>query len=800
MRGQTKLVASPLGESSEKVRTSIRGSVKKANALKEPLSKRELTTREKIILLEASKLHGSRFPPWTSPPTSSEFEPLAGQLCFIDNVEFPLSAVQLEVFDAWRRPRELLEQSRTTPSWRPTMLAHGKVDLVQDITTDCSVVASLCAATARSEHGNPDIITRNIYPYDRSLKQLTISTNGKYILRLHFNGCPRSVIIDDRLPVSRTSRVLHVTDRNNPGLLWPALVEKAYLKVRGGYDFPGSNSGTDLWVLTGWIPEQIFLQSDDIARNALWRRTLSAFNYGDVLITLGTGKLTPNEEEGLGLAGEHDYAVINMKELEGQQLFLVKNPWSEGTVWKGHVYRGDAMMENDMAKTSTRDTEPLAPGTFWMGLNDIFQSFESMYLNWNPGLFSHREDIHFQWNLTESSSPEGSFATNPQYEVRSTVGGTVWALLSRHFTSRDDESDKDPNLSENGDTVENGFISLYAFDNNGERVFSSDEATVHGPYVDSPNTLLKLELPDWRAYTIVVSGLGLPRSVNTFTLSAFSLDSLSLVEAQDKYIHTVLQNGAWTPFTAGGNASSSSYRTNPQFSLYLAVTSNVAILLGNSSECYPVHVKLVWANGKQIQSIKTRDIVGDSGEYRKGYAFAEIQDVQAGVYTIVCSTFEQGQLGKFTLRVSSMSACVVNRIPAATAGRFVTKVQAALHAPGSEFLWAPLISHRLNRISISARSRVEDSRSEKSTKRFWKLEIHHGHPRSERIVAVSRDDEFLDGQGGVWIGDFGIEPDMCEDGGLWLVLERLECSVPQTAEYVDVEIFSDCPIKVGDWI
>ena len=87
-----------------------------------------------------------------------------------------------------------------------------------------------------------------------------LSSNGKYILRLYFNGCPRAVIIDDRLPVSRSPRMLHVIDRNNPSLLWPALVEKAYLKVRGGYDFPGSNSGTDLWVLTGWIPEQIFLQ------------------------------------------------------------------------------------------------------------------------------------------------------------------------------------------------------------------------------------------------------------------------------------------------------------------------------------------------------------------------------------------------------------------------------------------------------------------------------------------------------------------------------------------------------------
>ena len=552
-----------------------------------------------------------------------------------------------------------------------------------------------------------------------------------------------------------------------------------------------------------------FTASDDVAHNSLWRRTFRAFSYGDVLITLGTGKLTSNEEEGLGLAGEHDYAVINMKELQGQQLFLVKNPWSEGTVWKGHIYCGNAMIENSqrfqdlckfsMSTTSTGDAEPLPPGTFWMGLNDIFQSFESMYLNWNPCLFSHKEEVHFKWNLAGFSSPEGSFVSNPQYEVINSVGGTVWILLSRHFTSRDYRSDKDPSNFVNGDTGESGFISLYAFDSNGERVFSSDKAAVRGPYVDSPNTLLKLELPAKQAYTVVVSEQGLPRSVNTFTLSAFSLHSLSLVEARDKYTHTVLRHGVWTTLTAGGNASSLSYHTNPQFSLFLAATSNVAVILENFSECYPVHIKLVWANGKQISSIKTRDVVGDSGEYRKGYAVAELRDVQAGVYTIVCSTFEQGQLGRFTLRVSSMSACAVNRIPAATAGRFITKLQSALLAPGREYLSAPLTSLRLNRISISARSRVEDSTSNKSAKAFLKIGIYHGQPPSKRIVAVSGDDELLDGQGGIWICDVDIEPSMCEDRGLWLVLERLERSVLHVPEYVDTEIFSDFPITVGDW-
>jgi hypothetical protein len=87
-----------------------------------------------------------------------------------------------------------------------------------------------------------------------------VSASGKYVLKLYFNGCFRRVVIDERLPSSITDRTLYVVDRLNPQLIWPALLEKAYLKVRGGYDFPGSNSGTDLWVLTGWIPEQIFLQ------------------------------------------------------------------------------------------------------------------------------------------------------------------------------------------------------------------------------------------------------------------------------------------------------------------------------------------------------------------------------------------------------------------------------------------------------------------------------------------------------------------------------------------------------------
>ena len=149
---------------------------------RELLSKRELTTGEKVILLRSSKLNGFKFPPWTSPPAPSDFESQAGQDKYLyvssyrkqkthcvffrlltssrDDAEFRLSKTQLEVFDGWRRPGEALNPPNGSQIQSPSMLAEGKLDLVQDVTSDCSVVASLCAVTARRERGHSDVMSK----------------------------------------------------------------------------------------------------------------------------------------------------------------------------------------------------------------------------------------------------------------------------------------------------------------------------------------------------------------------------------------------------------------------------------------------------------------------------------------------------------------------------------------------------------------------------------------------------------------------------------------------------------------
>ena len=82
--------------------------------------------------------------------------------------------------------------------------------------------------------------------------------------------------------VSRCSHSSHAEE------LWVSILEKAYMKVNGGYDFPGSNSGIDMHALTGWVPEQLRTDSGDFKRDRLWQRMTSASKFGDCLITVAT--------------------------------------------------------------------------------------------------------------------------------------------------------------------------------------------------------------------------------------------------------------------------------------------------------------------------------------------------------------------------------------------------------------------------------------------------------------------------------------------------------------------------------
>ena len=128
------------------------------------------------------------------------------------------------------------------------------------------------------------------------------------MVKLFINNEYRCVFIDDYFPCTEYYNVLCA--HSNKGKLWVSLIEKAYLKVHGGYDFMGSNSSRDLYCLTGWLPEKLDLKVSE--KDLLWKRILKGYKNKDCLITLGTGDIP--DEDSIGLVSHHAYGVLEIIE------------------------------------------------------------------------------------------------------------------------------------------------------------------------------------------------------------------------------------------------------------------------------------------------------------------------------------------------------------------------------------------------------------------------------------------------------------------------------------------------------
>ncbi|KAL6850914.1 cysteine protease [Amphichorda felina] len=365
---------------------------------------------EEVILRDASRLHGNSFPPWDSEPNETEFQYSPSGGLFLDDAIFTLSPTQTGTFAGWQRPAELIHGLGP----RADETANADVDLeraffsirmetcdlVQDVTTDCSVVAGLSAAI-------------NILIGKRSSK--------------------------------------------------------------------------------------------------------SSFR--------GTGCISPEEEEATGLVGEHDYAVQGLRDEEGLRLMLVKNPWCNGPVWTGG-WQSTAQKSYPGSSTA-RDSEYIDAGTegrisgaLWVTLEDVAQNFESMYLNWNRDLFPHRQHRHFTWEMPPPHL-RATLACNPQFSVVAPSGGLLWMLVSRHFQDAELEIVRRRTESMAAAARQLGFMSILVFDSGGNRVQVTGEETYRGPYVDSPQTLARLDTTAGKCYTVVLDQHEFPLSKYTFTLTLF---------------------------------------------------------------------------------------------------------------------------------------------------------------------------------------------------------------------------------------------------------------------------------------
>jgi hypothetical protein len=556
-----------------------------------PTKPARLSAREKSILARSSTVDGRQYLPWCvemDPGDAARFpagwDPSgagnASRLFHDPHGLMTLSPSQINRFKSWARIADIAQAAQ--PPCKPRIVAAAGISadrVRQQSVPDCSVIASLCIAAHYEGTRKMPLISGIIYPQDARGSPV-YNPCGRYLVRLFFNGCFRRVEVDDRLPVDAQGQPL-CAHSSDAGEFWPAILEKAYLKLcNGGYDFPGSNSAIDMHAFTGWLPERFDLkETAALEEGRVWHRLLSAMQSGDCLATVGTGEMSAAEEQRTGLVSGHAYAVLGVQELSGAaaaaapgarngqlQLTRLKNPWAR-TVWRGRYSPFDTAswtppLRAAAGRGAEGDLQKQDDGTFFIDFAALCHAFSRLYLAWSPVLFRHRQALHAHWGAGDAGPVDDRYniGLNPQFllDVDAKARGkgytcAVWVLLTRHVTCRDVEDESSAAVSRGSAVQQDSpFVSVQL---HGEPSFREHYATIPGPdsithaaqwlgrfrrvsfsapatsatpYASNPHVLLRHDVPPGKhCFTLVVSQLKRMQDMD-FTLRVWSMDHVSL--------------------------------------------------------------------------------------------------------------------------------------------------------------------------------------------------------------------------------------------------------------------------------
>eukprot|EP00567_Pseudictyota_dubia_P006409 CAMPEP_0197438408 /NCGR_PEP_ID=MMETSP1175-20131217/5418_1 /TAXON_ID=1003142 /ORGANISM="Triceratium dubium, Strain CCMP147" /LENGTH=899 /DNA_ID=CAMNT_0042968133 /DNA_START=47 /DNA_END=2743 /DNA_ORIENTATION=- len=638
-----------------------------------------LSAAEISVLKRSSLIASGLFLPWSDEEARTfNYKTPDGKPWKDPDGLLMLSDKQRARIHKWARPHEILSMRGGSSAVAPVMIkAITPYTIRQKCVTDCSFIASLCICAAFERRFKRRLVTSIIYPQDVNGVPI-YNPQGKYMVKFWLNGVARRVIVDDLLPVDQRGYFLCSHTDTKGGLeLWVSIIEKAYMKLCGGYDFPGSNSGVDLFSLTGWIPERIFFpEKPDKVRDfetpveRVWERVYSANSYGDCLITMAVSSdITEDKAKQVGLVTGHAYAVLScIKTSNGTRLLQLKNPWAHQG-WKGRYSAKDRTSWKDPRFCAEVGYNPalaseVDDGVFWICWEDVLVYFRNVQLSWNPALFPFRTTVHSFWPKDQGPSDDSfNVGDNPQYILTMSdkalqKKSSIWILLSRHVTKQEQE----------GMEVQD-YLTLHIHRNTREKdrmwYPGGKKCVLRGAYTNNCHVLVRYDVagPEDKYLSLVLSQYQKSHDLG-FTLSCFCTNSFKLGQPMKDQPMSTSISSEWTEPSAGGPIGQEFFRNNPMWSLVVPAEGAFVQTRCSSVKTFAINVLLIEVDspGKRIHSIDRKPVI-DTGDYRHGFVATNAIWVPGGKYTLVASTFHRGQTGRFQIELKS--SVKLNPIPIA---------------------------------------------------------------------------------------------------------------------------------------
>ena len=286
------------------------------------------------------------------------FPPAPKSLYYIRITDYKTHVAQ------WLRPNRINTEEDSGLNW--TVFRNPSYsDISQGFLGNCWFLSSLAVLAEREDLVRKVIVTREFCEH------------GLYQLRLCIDGNWTTILVDDILPCDQYGRLVYSKAKRKQ--LWVPLIEKAAAKIYGCYEALVAGRPIDgMRILTGAPCETINLQpmpNEELDRNLIWARLLSSHTAG-FLMGISCGGLDINIEENeyelMGLRSKHSYSILDVKDVSGNRLLRLRNPWGSYS-WRG-AWSDDSDSWTPALKRLLSPNNS-SEGLFWMSFEDVLRYF-----------------------------------------------------------------------------------------------------------------------------------------------------------------------------------------------------------------------------------------------------------------------------------------------------------------------------------------------------------------------------------------------------------------------------------------